>query len=71
MTMMFSALKNDLQKGEVKSKGYTKKKSSISVTHRGKDVYKVYEDKVNMGDPNSDMIPFIREYTAKESEQKK
>ena len=71
MYMMFSDLKLELQTKQQKPKGYSQKKASIKVTHRGKDVYKVYEDKVNMGDPDSPMIPYIRDYLAKEKENKK
>ena len=72
MYMMFSDLKLDLQQKaqKDKDKGAGKKKSSIKVTHRGKEAYKIYEDKVNMGDPDSDMIPYIRDYMAKENKDK-
>jgi len=67
MYMMFSDLKVELRNKPKDEKGAGKKKASIKITHKGKEAYKVYEDKVNMGDPDSDMIPYIRDYLAKES----
>lgn len=67
MYMMFADLKTELQTKKKEEKGVSKKSASIKVTHRGKEAYKVYEDKINMGNPDSDMIPYIRDYMAKES----